>query len=102
MSDNWQIKLNDSGFLKLNYYIEEQVALEYTQTPTERSSVDVWIYDILAKISRQNNSYKEKDLKKICLEFYSEADLNQENLPKPFEKALNFIIQNNFIEWFSA
>lgn len=96
--NKWQVKLSENGFLKLNYYIEEQVAQEYINPPTERSSVDVWIYDILAKISKETELLENQDLRALCLTLYP----NFTNSPSStFEKAIGYINQNNLVEWLS-
>jgi hypothetical protein len=94
--------LTNRGFSKLNYYIEEQIALEYIDAPTERSSVDIWVYHILAEIAHGNWAFDCTNLQLLCECIYIETKHSETSkYPQSMIKAITFINTNNFIDWSS-
>ena len=98
MSNLYLANLSQEGFSKLNYYIEEEISLDFLMPLDKYTPIDGWINGILIEISKYPYQYEKPDEELLCYDIFSLLSKETEK-PIPFLRAIDYIKKNNFIQW---
>jgi hypothetical protein len=94
----YKANLSNSGFSKLNYYIEEEISLDFLGPLDKYTPIDGWVNGVLIEISRNTWSYEEPDIENLCNDIFPLLS-KEEIKPAPFFKAIDYIKKHNLIQW---